>query len=139
MMGTAAANWLLLASDLGRAFQAHSRRSTSVNYLLWFVAAAAVVAAFLAALYYVDRRRVLKTVKKDAEELLFHELCRVHGLTAAESRLLLKLAESSGQARRSDLFVDPAALNAAVDRGNSDSDRYVGLRRKLFGSEFEAD
>lgn len=133
-----AANWFILATDLGRAFQTHTRRSTTGSYLLWFLGAAALVSAFLAVLYLLDRRRVLKTVKQDAEELLFRELCRIHGLSPAESRLLLKLAESSGQTRRSDVFVDPDLLNAAVSRGNSDSDRYVDLRRKLFGGEVEA-
>jgi len=149
---------LLGATNLGRAFQAHSRQSSSGHFVLLLVVVAAVVSAFLAGLYYWERRRALNTVKRDSEELLFRELCRIHGLSPAEIALLRQVAAQTGrgsdaviqsrsandspasrerqrpESRSCEVFINPAWLASADEWSSLDADRVSRLREKLFGS-----
>ena len=123
---------LLAAADLGRAFQAHTRRSTSIGNLLLYAGIALGFVAMLAALSYWDRRRKVQTFETDPELILFRSLCRVHGLPAADVQILTKLATVKNLERRSDLFVDPALLAETAHRPGTNADRYSRLHRRLF-------
>ncbi len=128
-----AAFWLTATANLGRAFQTHSRRSTSGSNLFLFIGVAVGIVALLSGLYFWDRRKSKKKVETDSELILFRRLCKLHNLTSAETGLLQNLAESRNLNRRSDLFVNPEVLTAGATRGGS-AKKFAELHKKLFGA-----
>lgn len=125
--------WLPWATNLGRAFQMHTRHSSSSQYLLLFLGVASLVAVLLAGLYYWERRRTQKAVKKDTEYLLFRELCRIHQLGPADISFLERLAEEKELPHRSDVFVEPSLLDCDINRPAEEVSRSLRLRKRLFG------
>ena len=128
-------NALLATTDLGRAFQTHTRRSTSGHAWLIFVGIALAVIALVVLLAYLERRKRDGNVKVDAELILFRNLCRVHGLSAAEINLLLQLTIAKGLAQRCAVFVDPSYLAAVAQRSGDRGAEYAKLHRTLFGRD----
>lgn len=128
----------LFASNVGRAFQQHTERgsSNSGSFVLILLGIAAIVAAAVGAMYLLERRKAVRAVQVDSEQLLFRELCRIHGLNDQQSQLLLALSESLG-AGRCEIFVDPAILDGAIAAGHAKS--YASLRTRLFGDDGDAD
>ena len=122
-------------ADLGRAFQAYNRRSSTTRNLFLFALVALAIIGLLVGLALWERRRKHKKVKIDAELILFRRLCRIHQLSAAETQLLQQLAESHRVARRADVFVDPTILETSAGRTGPKSKQYAQLYRSLFAAE----
>jgi hypothetical protein len=129
---------IVASANLGRAFQTHNRRSTSGQSLLIFVGIAVAVVGLVVLLAYLERRRKVRTVKKDAELILFRNLCRVHGLNAADIDLLAQLAAAKQLERRCDLFVDPGYLASSARGSGASAARYAKLHQALFGRDPQA-
>jgi hypothetical protein len=98
--------------------------------LLMVLAVLAVGIWFLQRTIGAGRDRVL-----DSPGKLFGQLCRRHGLTSGQRRLLHGLAARHELAQPAWLFVDCGLLDAAAagDEDLATRERLVRLRRQLFG------
>ncbi len=130
--------WLLgEASDfsaLGRKFRGDNAR------LGWsdLIAVLAIIAAIALLFWFLKRTSsgIGRTRNRNSPRQLFKQLCRAHSLTAANGRLLRRLARSQGLAHPARVFVephrfDPQRLKPSMRK---DESRLNELRGKLFAS-----
>jgi hypothetical protein len=130
------ATWLLPAqslaqSDLGRSFDAWTRRSGSmreIGMLLAVILAVALVWAALSLWEWLRRRSVGEDPAVVPTTSLFEQLCRAHGLTGDEERRLRDVAGEQGIDQPAVLFVDPRPFDHSPARSALEP-----LRQKLFG------
>lgn len=86
--------------------------------------------------WYVARQRRPKALRHapTSPQQLFHELCRAHGLSAAQERLLEWVASDQQLALPGLLFVDPLHLERAISFSDNPGvrKRLTDLRARLF-------
>jgi len=104
--------------------------SSSAN---WFLLVAVIaIALFWLLLFYWDKFRKQFAKRVDNPQLLFVDLCKVHGLTLAERSLLIKVVNLSHLTQPSLVFIDPGIIGTMTESGNSQAAEYAKLARKLF-------
>ena len=126
--------WLpMAAADLGKAFQAHIRRSGNSFGGVWFVVILLAVIAFFVVLAYWDRIKRWFVDSVPDEQILFNDLCELHRLADSERALLTKAADDALLPQPAHIFVDRSVLAAYTDKHGVNAGPCAALSRKLFG------
>ena len=104
--------------------------SSSAN---WFLLVAVIAIALLwVLLFYWDKFRKQFAKRVDNPQMLFVDLCKVHGLNLAEKSLLMKVINMAHLTQPSLVFIDPGIIGTMTDSGNPEAAEYGKLARKLF-------
>lgn len=68
-----------------------------------------------------------------SSDTLWRELCRAHGLSRHEARLLRRTAERAEVAPPTMVFVEPQSMQWAGEQAGDDAEALGRLRQRLFG------
>lgn len=128
-----AAWWLLASENLGKAFQAHSRRSGSWSDGIWFLLIVALTVAFFAIMYYWDRIKISVVGAPSHEEALLSDLCKLHHLSTVESELLSKALGQISLPQPAFIFVDRTILTQFSNGQGAPKRTCTALIKKIFG------
>jgi di/tricarboxylate transporter len=104
--------------------------SSSANWFL-LVAVAAIVLLWVL-LFYWDKFRKQFAKRADNPQMLFVDLCKIHGLTLAEKSLLMKVINMAHLTQPSLVFIDPRIIGTMTESSNSEAADYDKLSKKLF-------
>ena len=110
----------LEAYEAGRRYQ-NRLGSSSANWVLLWVS-----------LFYWDKFRKQLAKRADNPQMLFVDLCKVHGLTLAEKSLLMKLINMAHLTQPAKVFIDPRIIGTMTESGSSEAADFGQLARKLF-------
>jgi hypothetical protein len=128
--------YLLAAQDLPRVWGRfdHQRPADGTNQMLVVVGMAAMVALVML-IWLRASRREKRPFSTNSSARLFRELCRAHGLSYANRRLLKRLAAARGLAGPAFVFVEPKHFDTAnlPDGLQNSADDVRRLRAQLFG------
>ena len=119
----------LEAYEAGRRYQ-NRLGSSSANWFL-LVAVIAIVLLWVS-LFYWDKFRKQLAKRADNPQMLFVDLCKVHGLTLAEKSLLMKLINMAHLTQPAKVFIDPRIIGTMTESGSSEAADFGQLARKLF-------
>jgi len=103
----------------------------------WLLLAAGAAVGVLTAWWLIRARQSKAAAVRHApqsHELLFHELCQAHRLTAAQERLLEWVIADRQLALAGLVFLDPLVLERAISRSDNPGvrKRLTDLRTRLF-------
>ncbi|GAB4151102.1 MAG: hypothetical protein Tsb009_26330 [Planctomycetaceae bacterium] len=129
------AGWLIASAELGKAFQAHSRRSGGWSDTLWFLSLVLLAVGFFVLMYYWDKIKVTFVRPETPEEILFHELCKLHNLSKVECELLTKIVEQASPPQPAFVFVDRTLMVNYSRQPNAPKRTCAALMKKLYGSD----
>jgi len=123
---------LLAARNLGAAGRYRVQEADAGAMLLWMMVAACGIAVVSMAIYYGSRIRHRR--RHSSPILLFHGLCRLHGLDRDSQRLLRQVARHHRLPNPLRLFTEPKWLDpTALGEGLSGRANEVSsLRKQLF-------
>jgi hypothetical protein len=79
------------------------------------------------------KQRVIREEPDATPEDILAELYRVHELSRAEQSLVALVAKNERLPQPAFVFIDPGALDRAIEAADPDAPRYQALRQKLFG------
>ncbi len=107
--------------------------SSSANWFL-LVALIAIVLLWVL-LFYWDKFRKQFAKRADNPQMLFVDLCKVHGLTLADKSLLIKIINMAHLTQPSLVFIDPGIIGSMTESGEPEAAEYIKLARKLFAEQ----
>lgn len=128
-------HWMMAATNIGKAFQDHTRRSGTAGKVGWVALFVLLAVGFFLVMYFWDQIRLRIGGGTSSEKSLFEDLCKLHHLTSSERELLSAAINRESILHPAYAFVDRSVLGRYAKANEAREPCCAALTKKLFDDD----
>ncbi|VAX41021.1 hypothetical protein MNBD_PLANCTO02-2615 [hydrothermal vent metagenome] len=128
-------NGFIIATRLGDSYK--YSKSFGSSHIGFFLLMSGLILLLSIGWYYwfQQKEKKLKQAVKKKKVSLFQELCHLHKITVVEKKLLQQAIHANSLKQSALAFLDPVILSQQAEKSETNTDQWIRLKEKLFGSD----